>query len=187
MKIILSTLIAGIILWSGNILNGEENTMTQNKKILIVYYSKTGRTERAAKDVAAALHADIEKLVDQKNRNGFFAFFTSGRDAMKKRKTELGPLQKDPANYDLVVLCTPVWGWNITPAIRTYMDMNKGKFKNTAYLITAGGTTADKVVPFCEEVTGQKPIAYVGFVDKELKDNTIYQEKVAKFIEDLKK
>jgi flavodoxin len=178
---------AGIILSAHIICAGEENKMAQDKKILIVYYSKNGHTERVAKDVAAAMHADIEKLIDQKNRSGFFAYLTSGRDAQKKRTTELAPLQKDPANYDLVVLCTPVWAWNITPAIRTYMEMNKSKFKSTAYIITAGGTTADKIIPSCEEITGKKPVSYVGFVGKELADDKLYQTKVAGFIEELKK
>jgi len=179
--------LVGLIVFSGNLFAGEENKMAQAKKILVVYYSKTGNTERVAKDVASALGADLEKVIDRKDRHGFFAFFTSGRDAQKKRETEIEPPQKNPADYDLVVVGTPVWAWNITPAIRTYLDMQKGKFKNIAYIITAGGTPAEKIIPLCEEVTGIKPMAYAGFVGQELRDEKIYKEKVAKFIEDLKK
>jgi len=166
---------------------GETDTLVKDKKVLVVYYSKTGNTERVAKDVASALHADIEKLVDTKNRNGFWAFFASGRDAMKKRKTELGPLEKDPADYDLVVLGTPVWAGNITPAIRTYLDTNRDKLKNTAYIVTSGSTPAEKVVPSCEEITGKKPKAYAGFTAPVLKDGELYRKKLAGFIDELKK
>jgi flavodoxin len=161
--------------------------MAQGKKILVVYYSRTGNTERVAKDVAAALNADIEKLIDKKNRKGLFAFFGSGRDAMKKRKTELEPTIKNPADYDLVILGTPVWAWNITPALRTYMDANRDKFKNTAYIITSGGTEAEKIIPSCEELTGKKAKAFAGFKEKELNNDAVYKEKLAKFIEELKK
>jgi flavodoxin len=166
---------------------GQADTVAKNKKALVVYYSRTGTTERVAKDVAAALGADIEKLIDKKNRKGVWGFFGGGRDAMRKRKTELGPLQKDPAEYDLVVLGTPVWAWNMTPAIRTYLDTNKARLKSTAYIITASGTPAEKIVPLCEEVAGKKCAAYVGFTAPELKDEKIYKEKLAKFVGELKK
>ena len=39
-------------------------------KILIAYYSKTGNTERVAKDLASQLGADLEKVIDRKNRKG---------------------------------------------------------------------------------------------------------------------
>lgn len=161
---------------------GEADTMAQERKVLVVYYSRTGNTERAAKDVAAALHADLERLVDKKNRRGVWGFLGGGRDAMKQNKTEIEPLQKDPGAYGLVVLGTPVWAGNMTPAIRTYLGMNKGKMKQTAYIITAGSTRAEKIVPLCEEVAGNRPVAYAGFTATELKDDKVYREKLAKFI-----
>ena len=187
MKKLLILAAAGGILLSSSVYAGEAKKMAKEKKVLVVYYSKTGHTERVAKDVAASMNADIEKIIDKKNRNGFFAFFTSGRDAMKKRTTDIEPLKKNPAEYGLVVIGTPVWAWNITPAIRTYLLMSKDKLKNTAYIITSGGTPAEKIVPFCEEVTGKKPVAFAGFTEKEMKNDSVYKEKLSKFIEELKK
>jgi flavodoxin len=187
MKKLLSLAAACAVILSGTVYAGQADTTARDKKVLVAYYSKTGNTERVAKDLAAALYADIEKLVDQKNRKGFWAWFGSGRDAMKKRKTELGPLQKDPANYDLVIVGTPVWAWHMTPAVRTYLAMEKGKLKRTAYFVTSGNTPAEKIVPFCEEVTGKKAATYAGFTAKELKDDKIYREKLSKFVEELNK
>lgn len=166
---------------------GETDTMAQGQKVLVVYYSRTGNTERVARDVASALGADIEKLVDTRNRKGIFGFLGGGRDAMKKNRTELGPLGKDPASYDLVVLGTPVWAGNITPALRTYLAVNKEKLKSIAYIITSGSTPAEKIVPLCEDAAGKKSVAYAGFVEKDLRDEKVYREKLAKFIEALKR
>ena len=187
MNKILSLAAAVAVTLSCTVYAGETDTLVKDKKVLVVYYSKTGNTERVAKDVASALHADIEKLVDKKNRNGFWAFFSSGRDAMNKKKTELGPLEKDPANYDLVVLGTPVWSKNLTPAIRTYLDMNRDKLKNTAYIVTSNTAPAEKVIPMCEELTGKKCMAYAGFTAKMLKNGELYRKKLAGFIDELKK
>jgi flavodoxin len=186
-KILSFAAAAAVVALSWTICAGETDTLVKDKKVLVVYYSKTGNTERVAKDVASALHADIEKLVDKKNRNGFWAFFSSGRDAMNKKKTELGPLEKDPANYDLVVLGTPVWSKNLTPAIRTYLDMNRDKLKNTAYIVTSNTAPAEKVIPMCEELTGKKCMAYAGFTAKMLKNGELYRKKLAGFIDELKK
>lgn len=37
-------------------------------KVLVVYYSRTGNTERAVLELAEQLNADIEKIIDCKNR-----------------------------------------------------------------------------------------------------------------------
>jgi flavodoxin len=40
------------------------------KKILVVYYSRTGMTKKLANSIANLLFADIEEIVDTKNRSG---------------------------------------------------------------------------------------------------------------------
>jgi flavodoxin len=179
--------VAVVILVSGKGFSEEGKKMGATKKILVVYYSKTGNTERVAKEVAAALNADLEKVIDRKDRSGIFGFLTGGRDGMKKKMTDIDPPKKNPADYDLVILSTPVWGGDMTPAIRTYVAMNKTNLNAIACIITAGRTRAEKVVPSFAEAAGKRPVAYVGFVSKELKNEAVYKEKLAKFIEELKK
>ncbi|MGA3052059.1 MAG: hypothetical protein ABSE00_09090 [Chitinispirillaceae bacterium] len=185
MKHLILGVLAGAVLCSGTSFAGE-TAVAQGKKILVVYYSKTGTTERVSRDVASALNADLERVVDRKNRNGFFAFFSSGKDAMGKKQTSIEPLPRDPASYDLVVVGTPVWAGNITPAIRTFLMMNKDKLPDVAYIITAAHTPAEKIIPACIDITGKKPVAYLGLVKKELKDNKVYRWKLSSFIDALK-
>ena len=185
MKSLILAATAGAILFSGTCF-AQEAAVTQGKKILVVYYSKTGNTERAARDVATALSADIERIVDKKKRDGFFAFFASGRDAMAQKQTAIEPLSKDPASYDLVVVGTPVWAGNITPAIRTFLEMYKGKFRNIAYIVTSAHTPVEKIIPSGTDITRIKPVACLGLVKKELKDDTLYRGKVSSFIGALK-
>lgn len=157
--------------------------MINNKKILVAYYSKTGNTERVAKDIALRLGADLEKIIDKKNRKGLLGYIFGGRDATKKRLTKIEDIQKDPQNYDLIILGTPVWGWNATPAACTYLDKIRGRIKNAAYFITSGNTEPEKIVPYLEELAQKKAIASVGFASQELKDNKTYEEKLKAFLE----
>jgi flavodoxin len=152
-----------------------------DKKILVVYYSKTGHTERVAKDIASGLGADTEKLIDKKDRSGFLGYIMGGRDAAKKRTTEIEKPLKNPKDYDVVIIGTPVWAWNMTPAVRTYLSAYKNDFKNVAFFTTAGGTKPEKIVRSMEDLAGKKGLGYVGFVQKELKDQDVYSNKLSDF------
>lgn len=161
--------------------------MTDGKKILVVYYSKTGNTERVGQDIASRLGADSEKIIDLKKRSGILGWILGGRDATRKLTTEIGQPVKDPAAYDIVVIGTPMWGWNMTPAVRAYVEKMKDKLKNVAFFGTSGGSSLDKTFSQLEELAGKKAVASVGFVAPELRDKTKYGEKMAAFIEAVKK
>ncbi len=68
--------------------------------------------------------AVLEEIVDLKKRQGTIGWINSGKDASRKSLTEIAPTKKQPADYDLVVLGTPIWAWSPTPAIRTYISQN---------------------------------------------------------------
>jgi flavodoxin len=138
-------------------------------KILVAYYSRTGTTKQVAAELAAMLSADIEEVTDTKDRKGFFGYMGGGRDASGKKTTVIGPLQKDPVEYDLVVLATPVWAWTVTPAMRTYLIQTKGRFGKAAFLCTMGGSGDLKTFAAMEEVSGLKPEATVSFKTDEVK------------------
>lgn len=155
-------------------------------KTLIAYYSRTGNTARVAKDLAKQLGADLEEIIDQKKRSGIWGYIMAGRDGMKKRLTEISNQVYNPADYDFVILGSPVWGWDMVPAVRTYLDKGKGNFKEMALFVTSGNTDVAKIIPSFEAVLGQKIKASAGFNTVELKSETAYREKSAKFLESLK-
>ena len=154
-------------------------------KILIVYYSRTGQTHRVAQDLAKHLSADSEELIDTTKRSGILGYLSGGRDAMKKSLTTLQPTSHNPADYDFVTIGLPVWGWNLTPAIRTYLAEHGPQIKKYAFFVTSGNTDAVKLLPCFAEVMPSEPQAYVGFSTAELQDATIYENKMQQFISQL--
>lgn len=155
-------------------------------KILIVFYSRTGHTRTAANDIAAALGADVEEIAEKQSRKGIIGWLYAGRDAMKKRSAEIAPLQKNPADYDLVIIGSPVWAWTIVPAIRTYFETNKDKIAKYAFFTTSGNTPIEKTVAAAKEIIGKDPIAAADFNEKELRDKNIYDKKLAGFVQLIK-
>ena len=112
-------------------------------KTLIVYYTRTGNSKFAAETIAAEVGADVEEVVDLKNRKGRLAFLSAGRDAMQGKLTEIAETKRNPFDYDLVVIVQPVWAGSPTPAIRTYLKKNDLSGKKVALFFT---DSSDKAV-----------------------------------------
>lgn len=182
----LKMMIIMIVFFMASSLVCEEVKTMENikKKVLVVYYSKTGNTKRVAEDIASGLNADIERIIDNKNRSGIMGYVKAGRDAMMERLTEIAQVEKNPANYDLVIIGSPIWGWNMAPAIRTYIVKYKDSFKQFSCFFTADGTKYTKVLKKVEDLTGKKAVAATGFVKNELnpKNNEKYKQSIAEFI-----
>jgi len=158
------------------------------KKILVVYYSRTGNTKKVAEEAARILGADVEALIDKKDRSGVGGYVGAGKDATQKKLADIEPVKTDASKYDLVVIGTPVWGWNMTPAVRTYIANNKAVLKQIAVFTTAGGTKPDKIVAAIEELAGKKALAFEGFFQGEIKDKNSakYEDKLHAFLAKLR-
>lgn len=111
------------------------------KKILIVYYSFEGNTEFIAEAIASEIGADIERLKPVKDlkSKGFSKFVWGGRQVAMKKKPELEPLDKNPDDYDVLIIGTPVWASTFTPAIRSFLASYPLKGKKIALFCTHQG------------------------------------------------
>jgi len=85
-------------------------------KTLVAFYSRDGHTKRVAEIIANALNAELDEIVDKKPRKGFLGFLRAGYDATRRKTTEIS-FTKNPTDYDIVVIGTPVWNSRVTPAI----------------------------------------------------------------------
>ena len=101
-------------------------------KTLVIYYTRTGNAKFAAETIATELGADIEEVIDLKNRQGRLAFLSAGRDAMSGKETEIAQTKRATADYDLIIIAQPVWAGSPTPAIRTYLNKNDLSGKKVA-------------------------------------------------------
>jgi menaquinone-dependent protoporphyrinogen IX oxidase len=105
-------------------------------KCLVVYYSRTGITRTVAQYVAEALGADVEELIDTKNRKGPLGFVIAGKDAAMKKLVPIEPPKYDPSRYDLVVVGSPVWANTMSSAVRAYLTEHGDKIRAAALLAT---------------------------------------------------
>ncbi|MBI5345992.1 MAG: hypothetical protein HZB76_02470 [Chlamydiae bacterium] len=151
-------------------------------KILIVWYSRTGVTKLAGEKMAELLSADTDEIIDNKNRSGVLGYLMSGKDSLFKKPTEI-QTAKDPKDYDLVIVGTPIWAYKMAPAVRMYLEQNIHNFKNIAFFATEQASGSEKAFEEMEQLVNKKTATSV-FLSKEVK-NGAFLEKLKKFIETL--
>ena len=153
-------------------------------KTLIVYYSRTGNTEKVAKAIAETLHADLDAIRDVKSRDGIFGYLRSGREAWRQQLTDIQPIENSPEYYDLIVLGTPVWAGKPSSPMRTYISKHSGQLKNVAFFCTEGGSGAEKVFCHMEDLCARRPLASMTVTERDLKTGS-YSQAVAAFAQSL--
>lgn len=83
--------------------------MKKYNRTLVVYYSRTGNTRAMAEMISASLGSEIEELIDETNRDGILGYIKAGMDASRKKTTPIAEPKHNPADFDLVIVGTPVW------------------------------------------------------------------------------
>ena len=105
-------------------------------KVLIVYFTRTGNTERVVKKIHEAIGGDIELITEPTSRKGIIGWIRSGGQNSKREAAKINPVKYDPSDYDLVVLASPVWAGAMSAPMRGYVINNSSKLVKTAVFLT---------------------------------------------------
>ena len=106
--------------------------------ILCIYYSRTGNTRRAMKEIAIALDAEMVAISDEQERDGWRGYLHCGMDAMRKSTHPLRPFvtEKPIEEYDLVIIGTPVWAGRCASPVRGLLKRRGLEMNKVAYVLT---------------------------------------------------
>ncbi len=150
------------------------------KKILVVYYSRTGITKKLARSIVDFLSADGEEIVDTKNRAWLLWYIRAGRDAALKRQTTIQRMISNPSDYDIVCIWTPVWDFAMSAAVRTYLTMYEKQLPaSLIFFCTQASSWAETAIQEMANIVGKKPTTTIVFSSKEISRDS-YQEELKK-------
>lgn len=107
-------------------------------KKAVVYYSRTGHVRKAASILSKELGAEIIEIIDKDKRAGALGFIKSGKESTKKQPADIEKISQDFNDYDLVVLCSPVWAGNMSPPARAFLNNYGKEIKDISYLLLHG-------------------------------------------------
>lgn len=86
----------------------------------VVYFSRSGNSERVAKKIGEKLSCEVIRLTDDKNWNGAFGYMKAGFYSMRNKDVNIelnGNLNKD----DEIILVTPMWAGGVACAVGTFL------------------------------------------------------------------
>lgn len=152
-------------------------------KTLIVYYSRTNVTKGIANKIQKELNCDIEEITDGGKYKGKLGFMKGGMNATMGRTSDIDPISKNPSDYDLVIIGTPVWSSNMATPIFTYLIKYRDQIKNMASFCTCMGGGYDKALDNMAEVSGKKQISTMFLTSKDIENP---EEKINTFINNIK-
>lgn len=150
-------------------------------RTLVVYYSRSGNTRKLGRAIARALECDEAEIVDRKKRSGFLGFIASSIDALKRGAADIEDTGKDPVDYDLVIIGTPVWAWSVSAPVSTYLEHVKDTLPEVAFFLTTDMTGIERTFRKMGELCGKQPAATLGLRAKDVRKDR-FADRLSNFL-----
>jgi flavodoxin len=128
-------------------------------RVLAVFFSRTGATQLVAHRVAHAGEWDCEALRDHEWRGGILGYLRSGYEATFGRSVAIEPLEHGLADYDLVIIGTPVWNHAVASPVRAFLERYRERLARVAFFVTCGDSGGGRVLQQMAALAGKEPVA----------------------------
>lgn len=130
-------------------------------KTILIYFSLGGNTDYTAKRITAQTGAELLRLETIKNypKAKAIRMFWCGRSAVFGEKPRLKPYKFSSADYDLVILGSPVWAGRYTPPMHTFLNANDLSGCTVAYFSCHAGDYPEKFYESMRTTLKNCPIA----------------------------
>jgi|SRR6056297_147827 len=130
------------------------------KDVLIVYFTRTGNSENLAEQVGVKLHGEIDEIKSKVKYHGTFGFIRAGYRSVTNKVDEID-FQKDPSEYKILVIVSPIWASNIPSPIRAYIEENRKKIDKFGLIINGSMKENKKAYDNFADVLGNPISEYV--------------------------
>lgn len=132
---------------SVNVLKSESTMITttiskKNTNILIVYFSETGTTKKAAKKIQSLVEGDLVRIRTKKAYTKDYDTLTqiAEKESNSDTRPEITTTIENMEQYDIVMIGYPIW-WGKEPmVIRTFLEKYNLSGKKIVPFCTSGGS-----------------------------------------------
>lgn len=106
-------------------------------KTVCIYHTRSGNSEKIARQIARELDAEVLAVTDGKDRKGFFGYIGAAVEGLRKSLPAILPCAPEypPEEYDRVIVVAPIWCENVSPVMRAFLAQNKGRFRGELYYV----------------------------------------------------
>ena len=152
-------------------------------KILVSYFSCSGNTKNAAKQISETLSADLFEIIPEESYTVDDLDWSNkkSRSSVEMNDEECRPEIKNKvyniANYDKVIIGYPIWWYKAPRIINTFIEENDLRGKKIYIFVTSGGTSHKKSF---EEL--KEKYNYLDFVSGKTITNSISIDEIKEWI-----
>jgi menaquinone-dependent protoporphyrinogen IX oxidase len=142
--------------------------MAPSARTLVVFHSRSGRTRRIGRMIAARLKADVEEIAFTGPAHQAPGYASCAVRALMGCTARVKPARHDPAQYDLVVIGTPVWCWSLPAPVRGWLKAHPLGPARAAFFCTMGGSGAARVFAQLRQAGGKRPRAVLALTEAQV-------------------
>lgn len=106
-----------------------------NKNELVVFYSRNGYSKKIAYEIANESGALILETIPKEKTSGLLGFLWCGRFGMHKWGMKLEDINIDIKKYNKVTICSPIWVFDISAPMRSFINQNIGNLNKVDYVL----------------------------------------------------
>jgi flavodoxin len=137
-------------------------------RTLVVYHSRSGRTRRIAQALARRLGADLEDIRIVQPMPGALGYVLCAIEALAGLAPALRAPHRDPSDYELVVIGTPVWFWSVSSPVRSWLESHPMLEARVAFFCTMGASGASCVFDMMRRISRRAPLATLALTDAQV-------------------
>jgi menaquinone-dependent protoporphyrinogen IX oxidase len=150
-------------------------------KPLIAFHSRSGYTRRVAETLAGDCNGIVDEISALNEQAGVLGYLRCALEARSGIAPAIMPARRDPAEYELVIVGTPVWAWSLSGPVRSYLREHAHKLRRVAFFCTMGGAGADNAFSEMRALCGKVPLATLALTDREI-DGRRHDPALAAFV-----
>lgn len=149
--------------------------------ILVVYFTRTGRSEKVALELNKHYKCMVEKINEKEKRKGISGYIKSAWQGIKKSTCTINKVKYNPQNYNITIIITPLWAGNISSPVRTYLQKYSDKINDYGIIITHNSSSYKAAEDEIKAMLHKEPIFQVEYKKKDIDNNSINVLDILKF------
>lgn len=112
----------------------EYKNIDKKSDTLVVYFSRMNYTKSVAYKIANELKANVYEIKSKERVDGTLGFWWCGRFGILKKEMDIEDIYINVEKYKKVIICSPIWVFDISAPIRKFISLYSGKIKNVEYV-----------------------------------------------------
>lgn len=109
--------------------NKNDYDIPKKSDTLVIYFSRMNYTRKVAYEIATELKAELLELTTNERTDGTLGFWWCGRYGMHSWCMPINE-NVDLKKYKKIVICSPIWVFDICAPVRDFIDKNYKDLKN---------------------------------------------------------